>query len=165
MIRRLARFEESHDGVSLYILGLSTCDALNLFPPTKGIAVSHFSGEIVFGPPRRYLDRDNIPTLTTVQDTVLFLNAEEKLVLFDFKAALDDSSTVSTHDDCEADFRLKSRAQAIQLLEFALRPDALAAQRAAVFAHPGRFVLIGEGDVDVFETFDQALASGRLAPV
>ena len=159
--QRLVYLDRVGGGARLYLLGLSTVDALKLFAPETPLAVKHLSGETGFGPSRSYVSQGDIPALATVLQAVQYLEREEELGLFDFKANLDDGATLTTHDDGEATFGLASEARAIALLGAILGPDA-AVGRTVVLDHAGCYVLI-EGDATfVFETFDQVLASGRL---
>jgi len=159
--QRLICLDQDESGSRLYVLGLYTVDALKLLAPDTRIAVTHLSGEAGLGPSRSYVSQNDIPAFATVLEAVQYLEREEELVLFDFKADLHDGATLATHDDGEANFHVSSLASAATLLDAVLGPDA-AAGRAAVLNHPGRYVLIEGDGTSVYETFDQVLASGRL---
>ena len=160
--QRLIKFHRDDGGAGLYVLGLSTVDALKLFAPDARISVTHFSAEVGFGPSRSYRSSGDIPALATVLEAIRYLEREKELVLFDFTANLDDGATLSTHDDGEATFHLSSLESAVALLDAVLGPQT-AAGRAVVLDHPGRDGLIENDGTSVFDTFDQVLASGRLS--
>lgn len=158
MKRTLARLETNPRGASLYILGVSTVQALRLFAPEAALEINHVSGYAGQGASAQYVARQDLPLLTSAGAAVRHLEAET-FALIDFDAVVD-GVALSTHDDGEATFRTASLARAIELLEAVTKAPAVA---AAALRHPGKYVLI-EGETEtVFDTFDQAVDSGRLS--
>ena len=98
--------------------------------------------------------------MTTVAEAVRHIRENGALALIDFDAVVDGVG-LWTHDGGEATFKTASLAKAAELLE-AATPGADVATKA--LKHVGKYVL-GEGETQtVFDSFDQAVASGRLSP-
>jgi len=139
----------------LYLSETSTSAALRLLPSEVPIEITDF---VAIGPtPDQWRFLADLPPLPTAGALADFLDGHESIEPIDVTVRIGADVELSTHDDGEATFLVPSHQAALQLLGRAVSPQELPVLTIALQSHPGSYVLLREGRLRIFPTFDDYL--------
>ncbi len=107
-------YKESIGGVELYLGEFSTLQGLSLLEPEAELQLTNLSATCYkeFG----WATERDLPKLSNVKAVIAFLKNEGNIGIVEFESELPNIGSLSTHDDGECHFRLKSKSLAISIL-------------------------------------------------
>jgi len=144
--------DEDPDRHLLYLGEFSTLDGLRLLEPSTRITTFelHQSSEPV-----------PVPAVHDVAAAIAFLQAEEHIDMVDFNATLEGVGSLSTHDDGECHFRVRSLDQVRELIEKSAPEKYAESLMAGLLAKPNHYLTLTDGEITSFASFDAYLASEK----
>jgi hypothetical protein len=147
--------QDVKDGVEIYIGGISTEDAVAMFPLEVSTEVLHYAAE---PPGGGWISEADLSHVKTVDDILKVLRERKEDNLIDFKATIGEV-TLSTHDDGEPILRFPAREGALSYLRAIVDPSVAGVVIELVCMNPNRYVAIDDGRCTVYDTFDDYLSS------
>jgi hypothetical protein len=144
-------YNQTGDGLQLYVGPLTTAEGLALLDPTSAVTIREFGATSYQH--HGFATEKDLPALPTVGELRSFLEADVGLITF--SAAIEGGIALSSHDDGECHFEVPSRATLMALMQKVVPPACSGLVINALLTHPGLYVACGEdGAILKFPTFD-----------
>ncbi len=108
-------YNETDNGIELYLGGCSTLDGLSLIDKHAQLNITSFGATCY----KKYgwATEKEIPELKSIDEAMVFLKSEGDIGIIEFNANIFGMGTLSTHDDGECHFILKSKHQCLTYLK------------------------------------------------
>jgi hypothetical protein len=142
------------DGVEIYVGGISTEDAVAVFPPEASAQISNYAAA---PPGGGWISAADLSVAKTVDDILKVLRERKGDNLIDFEATIGEV-TLSSHDDSEASLRFPTREGALSYLSATAEPSVANTLVEMVSMNQDRYVAIVDGRCVIYDTFDDYLS-------
>ena len=150
-------YNETDKGIELYLGECSTLDGLSLVDKNTKLNIINFGATCY----KKYgwATENELPELTNVDNTMLFLKSEGDIGIVDFKANLLGIGALSTHDDSECHFILKSKHQCLAYLKAVLPQQHRDMFINKLLSNPGLYLTCSStGSVNKYASFNNYIA-------
>jgi len=150
-------YNETSIGFEIYFGECSVSEGLSFFHEDTELVITSFGATLYkkYG----YATEKELPVLDSVGSIIAFLETEGDIGIIEFEADLPKVGTISSHDDGECHFVLKSRQQCISVLTAAIQPEYSNMLINRLVENQGLYLTCSEkGKVGKYYSFDEYLA-------